>query len=150
MAAYDDYTAEHWRQAFQCVSQDWTGFEPESPLEAAILKAYTSVGVIDGNEGVVAACVEAAAATWVSWEPAAFLDLARAFLCAYSDLDMLREQYLDENYPGTEVSWFKEDAPVWASVIAEDEILIEANGAVYIFAKPGSQQYEHLTKKEDR
>jgi hypothetical protein len=143
----DDYTADHWRQAFRNVSGGgWTEHEPEYDLEAAILKVYMDVEQVDGNEGVVAAAIEAASVAWRSWEPDAFIDLARAFMCAYADLDMLKEQYIKENYPGTEVEWFKDDAPVWDGMVGEDELMVEANGAVYVFARPGSGQYAFLTR----
>lgn len=144
-----DHTADHWRQAMQCVAgEGWQPAEyaPESPLEAAVQQAY-AVEQIDGNEGVVAAAIEACATLWQAWEPPALLDMARAFMCAYADLDTVRQQHLDEHYPGTQVSWFKEDAPVWGEVVSEDEIMVECNGAVYFFAKPGTSRYARLIER---
>lgn len=142
----DSYTADAWRQAFQCVSSDWEEFVPEWAAESAIRSAYHVVEVSDGDEGVVAATIEAAASLWQSWEPDAFLALARAFMCAYSDLDMVKDQYIRENYPGTEASWFKDDAPVWDGLTSSDELMVEVNGAVYFFARPGTQRYATLSE----
>lgn len=140
-------TADAWREAFKCVSSDWQEYEPEWGAESAILTAYRDVEVIDGNEDVVAAVIEAAAMVWQSWEEAAFLDLARAFMCAYPDLDTVKEQYITENYPGTQPEWFKDDAPVWDGMVSEDQLMVEHNGAVYFFARPGSHQFGFLNSR---
>lgn len=142
-----NYTADHWRQAFQCVSgAGWAEYEPESPLEAAILQAYNNVEQIDGNEGAVSAAIEVAAEEWRSWEPDAFLELTRAFMCSFPDMDTVAEQYIHENYPGTEPGWFKDDAPVWDGMIGSDESVSEVDGTVFFFAKPGTQRYDMLTR----
>lgn len=142
----NSYAADAWRQAFMCVSSDWEMYEPESPLEEAVRSAYHGIEAIGKNEETVAAVIEAAALSWQSWEPSAFLDMARAFMCAYADMDMVKDQYIHENYPGAEPEWFKDDAPVWDCMVPEDELVVEANGAVYFFAKPGYARYESLIK----
>ena len=131
-----NFTADAWRQAFMCVASDWEEYEPEWAAEEAVHGAYHKIEAVNRNEGVVAATIEAAATQWPSWEPDAFLALARTFMSAYGDMDMVREQHVTENYPGTHADWFKDDAPVWDGMVGSDEIMVEANGAVYFFRKP--------------
>jgi hypothetical protein len=139
------YTEDHWRQALSCVSgAGWAEYEPESPLEEAVLQAYTTVEKIDGNEGAVSAAIDACALLWKSWEPDAFIGMARAFMCSYPDMGTVEAQYIHENYPGTEPEWFKDDAPVWDGMVSDDEIVVDADEGVFFFAKPGTDRYRML------
>jgi hypothetical protein len=133
-----EYNADEWRRTLAELSgSDWDEDEWEGDDRAlALIAAYHGENGYD-DEDMVEAAVEACAKLWTAWTPEQLTEMMGNFSVMFKDMTAARQQYLDETYPGTEVEWYKDDAPVWNGVFNEGEIVVEdVSGRIYLFDKP--------------
>lgn len=132
------YTADEWRQALTDVStvtyDDIDAEEQFGPKGLAIARAYTDS--FSNDEDRVHATIEALAEQFAEWDVDQFTKGVESFQAVFSDQEEIMKNFLDDNYPGIEPEWLKDDCPLWNQIKRESEVWVEITGTgVFVFGK---------------
>lgn len=124
------YPAEVWLGSIAELHDSmWSDGDVVTAVDREIAKLYRSVP----DEDLIRACVWLCADETTAFDAAYLRGALGRFTAKYQDLHELRQQFLDDHYPGTEVDWYKDNAPLWAAVLRETEQLVEGPDGLYIF-----------------
>jgi hypothetical protein len=104
-------------------------------MGAALAEAYDKLKT---DEYAVLAALEAANQQFPDgWDVDQFNKVVDGFTVRYDDMNEPVQNYLDDNYPGVQIEWLKDDAPVWDGPVRDSEVWIDDTEipGIYVFNK---------------